>query len=195
MSQTFGITEYPNTFKRQGSFPLDKSCVYNSLLEATQYAESSQIAYAGQLISVIENNNVNVYVLKKHEDVTKNFKLVSLSESNGQSDIVDINNLINSKVGTWSITKSTTEDAILDFDVWYGVTANSYEVFFNEELVSDKLSLSDEFVTNLENFNNDSISIKLKFYNDDLEAFELNAKAIYKNKTVIYGSLYLVELL
>lgn len=194
MSHSYGITEYPNTFKRQGSFPLDKSNVFYSLVEATEYAESNKIAYEGQIISVVENDDVNAYILKKNDDVTKNFKLVNISTNNANNDIIDINDLINSKVGIWSVTKTTNDDAILDFDIWYGVDANSYKVFFNEELVSDKLLLSDEFVTHLENFVGGSIKVTLKFYNDDSEAFELNVQPIYKNETVVFGSLYLKNL-
>ena len=62
MNQSFGITEYPNTFKRQGSFPLDKYSVFNSLTDATEYAESNKIAYEGQIISVVENDSVNAYI-------------------------------------------------------------------------------------------------------------------------------------
>ena len=197
MSHSYGITEYPNTFKRQGSFPLDKTNVFNSLIEANEYAESSKIAYEGQVISVIDSGDVNVYVLKKNDDVTKNFKLVhiSVSSSGTNDNIIDMNNLINSKVGIWSITeKSNTNDAILDFDIFYGLDANMFEVYYNDELVSNKLALSDEFITNLNNFIDDSIIIKLKFYNDELKVFELEAKPLYKNKTVIFGSLHLIKL-
>ena len=199
MFHSHGITEYPNTFKRQGSFPLDESSVFSSLAEATEYAKSSYIAYEGQIISVTENDKINVYVLEKSNDAYTNFKLANISTSNNSESndlVADINKLINSKVGIWSITKITnSNEASLDFDIWYGVDANSYEVYFNDRIVSDRLTLSDTFLTSLENFIGDSVDIKLKFYNNNAEAFELNAKPIYKNENVIYGSLYLIELL
>lgn len=198
MYHSHGITEYPNTFKRQGSFPLDKSSAFDSLVEATEYAESSKIAYAGQIVSVIEDDDVRIYLLKKHDDKSKNFKLVNIPISTLSLDdaIVNINNLINSKVGIWSVTRiDNTDNAVLDFDITYGIDANSYKVYLNEELVTDKLLLSDEFITNLENLSDGSVSMKLKFYNDDIEAFELEARPIYRNKIVVFGSLYLIKLL
>lgn len=196
MFYTHGTTEYPNTFKRQGSYPLDNSTVFNSLMDANEYAESSNIAYEGQIISIIDDDTTHVCVLKKNnDDSTKKFKLVILPLTGLNEYIIDIYNLVNSKIGIWSITKSIkTNEAILDFDIWYGVDADSYEVYFNDELVSDKLLLSDEFATNLSNFIKDSIKIKLKFYKGEDEAFELNAKASYKNQSVIFGSLYLSKL-
>ena len=37
----YGITEYPNTFKRQGSFPLDKSSKFDNLDEAIEYVPTN----------------------------------------------------------------------------------------------------------------------------------------------------------
>ena len=197
MSQSFGITEYPNSFKRQSSFPIDSSTVFNSLDEATIYAESNPIAYEGQIVSVKNNGDVSVYVLKKHNDDTKNYKLSSLTSvtDNLNNAILDLNNLINSKIGVWSISnKPQSTDAFLDFDILYSLEATAYEVFYNEELVSNKLSLTDEFITNLEKFNKENINITIKFYNDDAESFEVKAEPVYKNKVVIFGSLHLTKL-
>lgn len=196
MSHSFGITEYPNTFKRQGSFPLDNSSVFNSLNEAITYANSSPIAYEGQMISVIENNKVTAYVLEKSTESEKNYKLASITADSSLNDvIVDMNNLINSKVGIWSITrKLNTTEAVLDFDILYSADADSYEVFFNEESISNILSLDTQFITDLEVFRNSEITINIKFYNNGVEAFELKAKPLYMNSMVIFGSLYLIKL-
>ena len=194
----FGITEYPNMFKRQGAFPLDGSSVFKSLNDAIEYAKSSPIAYEGQIISVIENNVTTIYTLNKSVVANTNYELSSVtsSSSNDLNDaIININNLINSKVGLWTISqKPNTLEAYLDFDILYPLEANSYEVFFNDESVSTILNLTDEFITTLKTFKDDSTLITIKFYNDNLPVFKLEAKAMYKNNVVILGNLYLIEL-
>lgn len=76
----FAVTEYPNSFTRQGAFPLDNSTViynvvadaennveYKSALDvAKEYAQTSGIAYVGQILSVVEVgiNSVKVDVYK-----------------------------------------------------------------------------------------------------------------------------------
>lgn len=46
------ITEYPNSFKRQGAFPLERYSVFSSYAEAKDYAENNKIAYVTQPIGV-----------------------------------------------------------------------------------------------------------------------------------------------
>lgn len=41
------ITEYPNSFKRQGSFPLEAYSVFTSYEEASNYAKNNLISYIG----------------------------------------------------------------------------------------------------------------------------------------------------
>ena len=193
MSQLHGVTEYPNTFKRQGSFPLDNYSVFNSLRDATEYAKSNLVAYNGQIISVVENDKTRVYVLSKSTEPGINFQLSNIDASLDDA-ISDINNLINSRVGLWTISKkNNTNMAALDFDILYPLEADSYEVFFNDNSASDILPLSTEFVTDFDLFSDDSIEITLKFYSNDLASFELKAAASYKNKVVILGTLHLTQ--
>lgn len=51
------ITEYPNSFVRQGPFPLDKYSYFSSMEAAEEYAQSSPIAYIGQPLAVFESND------------------------------------------------------------------------------------------------------------------------------------------
>ena len=198
LQTNFGITEYPNTFKRQGSFPLDNSSVFKSLNDATEYANSNPIAYEGQIKSVIDNDTINVYILKSSDDVNTNFKLSNISSNELNNTIIDMTNLIKSKIGLWTISKNNGTDAYLDFDILYSMEADSYEVYYNDELVSERLSLTDEFITDLNHFKDDSILITLKFYNNDPDdsnnGFVVTAKPLYKNKVVILGDLYLQEI-
>ena len=47
------ITEYPNSFKRQGVFPLERYSLFNSYEEARDYVKNNPIAYIGQIVSVV----------------------------------------------------------------------------------------------------------------------------------------------
>lgn len=51
-SAIVNITEYPNSFKRQGAFPLERYSLFNSLEEAQAYVASNPIAYIGQTVTV-----------------------------------------------------------------------------------------------------------------------------------------------
>jgi hypothetical protein len=46
------LTEYPNSFKRQGAFPLEAYSVFATYEEAENYAQNSKIAYVGQPLAV-----------------------------------------------------------------------------------------------------------------------------------------------
>lgn len=46
------ITEYPNSFKRQCAFPLERYSLFNSYEEARDYVKNNPIAYIGQIVSV-----------------------------------------------------------------------------------------------------------------------------------------------
>lgn len=55
------ITEYPNSFKRQGAFPLERYSIFNTLTEAKAYANSNPIAYVGQIITVVDAGGTSIY--------------------------------------------------------------------------------------------------------------------------------------
>lgn len=51
----YNITEYANTFLRQGAFPLERFSVFDTLTAAENYAENDQRAYIGQQLVVVES--------------------------------------------------------------------------------------------------------------------------------------------
>lgn len=61
------------SFNRSNPLPLDKWSVFQSMADATAYAESNAVAYPGQVIAVYNNGKMVAYVLS--EDV-ENAKLV-----------------------------------------------------------------------------------------------------------------------
>lgn len=72
------ITEYPNSFKRQGAFPLERYSVFYDIKddnddvtstakqEALNYAKTNPVAYVGQIVSVVDvvDNVASVDVYK-----------------------------------------------------------------------------------------------------------------------------------
>ncbi len=62
------ITEYPNSFKRQGAFPLERFSVFNTKAALDAYAKSNPVAYVGQILALVtEANNtteVTVYSIQ-----------------------------------------------------------------------------------------------------------------------------------
>lgn len=80
MSTSYGVTEYPNTFKRQSDFPLDKTSVFKSYEDAANYAANSPIAYGGQIIGVknTTNDNYTAYILQPSNDAGHKFTLEAM---------------------------------------------------------------------------------------------------------------------
>ena len=60
----FAIMEFPMAFSRQDGFPLDKTSVYGSLEEAQTYAQTSPLAYVGQVLSVVVDGVSTAYQIK-----------------------------------------------------------------------------------------------------------------------------------
>jgi hypothetical protein len=57
------LTEYPNSFKRQGAFPLEAYEIFYDISEAEAYAQSD-LAYVGQTLKVVSGSSVMSYVIK-----------------------------------------------------------------------------------------------------------------------------------
>ena len=55
LSGLTNISEYPNSFKRQKAFPLDRYSLFDSLSSAEEYALSNGLAYAGQIITIVDS--------------------------------------------------------------------------------------------------------------------------------------------
>ena len=61
---SFASMEFPMAISRQDSFPLDKSSVYSSLSDAQTYAQTSPLAYVGQVIAVVVDGTATIYQIK-----------------------------------------------------------------------------------------------------------------------------------
>ena len=58
------LTEYPNSFKRQGAFPLEAYSTFYSSVDMHTYAEENPIAYVGQMLVLVEGGVVKAYLIK-----------------------------------------------------------------------------------------------------------------------------------
>ena len=56
-----------NTITRDYGMPLDISEIYNSLDAAKTYASTNSIAYQGQIIAVITDNDAQAYIITPTE--------------------------------------------------------------------------------------------------------------------------------
>lgn len=63
-SKTYAFMEFPLSISRQDAFPLDRNSVFYSLAEAQTYAQTSPLAYVGQLISVVVDGEASAYVIE-----------------------------------------------------------------------------------------------------------------------------------
>ena len=63
-NQPTNLTEYPNSFKRQGPFPLELYEIYQTLSAAQSYARTSGVAYVGQRLIVDDGDTVTLYIIK-----------------------------------------------------------------------------------------------------------------------------------
>ncbi|MDO4360357.1 MAG: hypothetical protein Q4C28_12675 [Escherichia coli] len=63
-TDNFASMEFPMAFSRQDSFPLDKTSVYGSLADAQTYAQTSPLAYVGQILSVVVDGVSTAYQIK-----------------------------------------------------------------------------------------------------------------------------------
>lgn len=59
----FVMRSQAQVFQRVNPAPLDKYSVFSSLTEAEAYASSNPVAYAGQLVAVVTESDVKVYVI------------------------------------------------------------------------------------------------------------------------------------
>lgn len=76
------LTEYPNSFKRQGAFPLDSTLCWYSLAAAKAYAQTDNTAYVGQIVTVIEGTSIKHYSIMDTAGTLKEIAFIdSIPES------------------------------------------------------------------------------------------------------------------
>lgn len=220
ITTSYGITEYPNTFQRQADFPLDRSSLFENLAQAVSYAAMSPIAYEGQIISIKTKDSVDMGILKTSDIPGIKFIILKLSDyiNTFESEIARLENIVNTnadnfkdelkitnhKIGTWSTTEVIKDmTAELNWEINMPIEADYYEVYFNNELVSDtKMPLSKLFISAPLIFEADDAIMELVFYKDIKNAsnvvetqqlFKVRADTLFRSENIILGVLNLVE--
>ena len=127
---------FPLSMERQAAFPLDKSSVYYSKVDAETYASSDPYAYVGQFLTVVEDGRATAYVIQ--DEAGTLFKLGSASE------VEDIENLLAGKVDKVEGKGLSTEDFTTELKTKLEGIENGAEV--NQNAVS-KIQVGDVLVS------------------------------------------------
>lgn len=188
----YGVTEYPNTFKRQDAFPLDNTSLFNSMEAALQYINKpNSTAYGGQIISINDNGSYSIYVVQ----IINNAKtLVNI--------MPQILNNLTYNVGTYCLYNYNddvmNENSELMFDINYPLRASSYSMYLNNsnEPVNDELiqiGHSISIFLGIATFDQiNEFTIKL-FDDNSNELLTLYAKTIWSNENIKLGILSLIR--
>jgi hypothetical protein len=119
------LTEYPNSFKRQGSFPLEAFSVFYDIVNeetkvvtttafaaAENYAKTNPIAYVGQILAVVKEEEgvkyVETYVIDNENGDLK--EVGSAPVGDEKTITVDENGVV-SMFGASDVTTFEEEDA------------------------------------------------------------------------------------
>ena len=109
----------PSGMNRMGQFPLDMSSVYYDKASLEAYAESGSIAYVGQIVSLVdeENNKVTVYSIQDKAGTLKEVGTVPTGDektihvdTNGKITLANIESLTFERQVTDDEGNSTTEN-------------------------------------------------------------------------------------
>lgn len=123
------LTEYPNSFKRQGAFPLESTSCWYSLSDATKYAKENPTAYVGQIITVIENKSVKHYSIEDEAGTLKELGTSSGDNPGGGSTDVDLSNYY---------TKDEVDDLIDGFVVEIPSEYVTEEELTNKQYITEQ---------------------------------------------------------
>lgn len=101
------LTEYPNSFKRQGAFPLESFSVFYSMTEAETYASTNPVAYVGQNIVVVNGNEVDMYLI-----VSTAGTLKKLASTTASGDLASDVSKLQTEIGNARRGKETLQESI-----------------------------------------------------------------------------------
>jgi hypothetical protein len=58
VSAITGINQVGNSYQRKSAVPLEYYSLFNSLEEAKMYAQDNPVAYVGQIVTVVDKENI-----------------------------------------------------------------------------------------------------------------------------------------
>lgn len=189
---SYGITEYPNTFKRQDSFPLDSTSVFNNMESALEYvSKSNSTAYAGQIISIKNETTYDIYVVQIINDTKV---LVNI--------IPNVLDYLKYKVGNYCLyNRISNLNTEFSFDINYPLKASYYSVYLNEseepiiDLNNNSIfTIGQSFITTPIIFEQDNV-FRIKLLDEDNnELLTLYSKKVFdENENVKFGILSLIK--
>ena len=114
------LTEYPNSFKRQGAFPLESFSVFYSMTEAETYATSNPVAYVGQNIVVVNGNEVDMYLI-----VSTAGTLKKLASTTASGDLASDVSRLQTEIGNARRGKETLQASIEGMAITVDTTATT----------------------------------------------------------------------
>lgn len=200
----YGITEYPNTFKRQASFSLDSTSTWQSYAEAEEYAATNPTAYELQPLTIKDGDKIRFCVLK--EAPTGSTITIDGVIKSRKYMLIDITEYIDksyNKIGTFSLTNRIDNlTCELLYDVLYPISADAFDVYLDDKNISGMISTGDNFVTAPIIFDGDTIKLYLDFFKFNVVdernypkfLFRVEAKILYKTDDLTLGTLHLVDL-
>ena len=80
------ITEYPNSFKRQGAFPLERFSVFGTKAALEDYAKNNPVAYVGQILALVDDTSSSVTIYSI-QDATGNLAEVGKATAGDEKGI------------------------------------------------------------------------------------------------------------
>lgn len=94
ITKNASLVSLASTFTRTNGQPIDDSILFSSLTEAQNYAKTAR-AYVGQIISVVENNVVTIYVISDVSGTLSNLADDSITRTYVDNEIkkLDVNTI------------------------------------------------------------------------------------------------------
>lgn len=171
------FTEYQNTFKRQGAYPLDAYSVFTNLADAQTYAQTNAAAYVGQTLVVANKDSVKQYIIVDTNgtlrlagnSIIKEFKseerqafYTEISQNTSKVKIKFYGRALEEKLGYFYIQIVTDNLDLIEYNLgneqYNGFQGNVELLIFNNSF-NIKYELGNEFVPNRESGENIWISI------------------------------------
>jgi hypothetical protein len=140
-------TEIFNGFLRLGDFPLDESSIFSTYASAETYAKENATAYAGQIIAVVTEVKVDLYLITYPftENYQGNFELTEVGSAGGIESVNGITPVDNVVTIYGTDIKISVEDATTiatSLSRLEGITANETTITSTKTISAPKISIT-----------------------------------------------------
>jgi hypothetical protein len=140
-------TEIFNGFLRLDDFPLDESSIFSTYASAETYAKENATAYAGQIIAVVTEVKVDLYLITYPftENYQGNFELTEVGSAGGIESVNGITPVDNVVTIYGTDIKISVEDATTiatSLSRLEGITANETTITSTKTISAPKISIT-----------------------------------------------------